>query len=84
MDTGSATNESTILGLSLEIKEHLNKLQSILDERFVRNEATEKIVTDRPQFPNILEEVLENLKDDKAHIARITSFFSTDVLPKIN
>lgn len=85
LQTGAGTaKEQTILGLSQEIREILCDFQSKLDNHFKRAIKEESTGKDRPEYGNVLDEIIENLSEDEAWLQRIVSFISSEVLPKIN
>lgn len=84
MVTGGKTKEATIRELSLEINDILRDFQGRLDNRFNRTPAVEATQSETPQHPNILDEIIEELTTATKHLRSISSFISTDVLPKIN
>lgn len=83
MGERGAVKESTIIGLADDIRNALRDLQDRLDNRFDRS-GKETGITDRPQCPNVLDEIIEVLSDCKRHLLDMTSFISSEVLPKIN
>ena len=80
----TAQKEATILGRSEDILKNLVEFQGRLDNRFSRATTAEEKVEVRPQSPNVLDEIQDNLDRANAHLASIVSFISSDVLPKIN
>ena len=85
MDTGQpAAKEATILSLSEEIGKLLSEFQDKLDNRFNRSIKPEGMCEGKSQADNVLDEIIQNLQDDKFHLSSIMSFISSDVLPKIN
>lgn len=84
MDTGQTKKEATILDLSVEIGVLLRDLQDRLDNRFDRHPAPEETKPERPVIANVLDEIIENLTVDKAHLSQAMEFISTEVLPKIS
>jgi len=84
MDTGQPTKEETILSMSKGILKRLAELQGRLDNQFSRNIKVEGQAEGRPQCPNVLDEILENLCRAEEHLVAMTCFISSDVLPKIN
>ena len=76
--------EATILSLSQEICIFLDDFQERLDNRFSRAITAEKCKSRAPTIPNVLDEIIEELEKDKAHLISIMVFISTYVLPKIN
>ncbi len=76
--------EATILSLSEDIEGILCCFQETLDSRFSRGAPAESGVCGSPQHPNILDEIIGNLKRSKAHFSSILSFIRADVLPKID
>lgn len=81
---GNIAKETTILSLSEEIRGLLRDFQSRLDNRFERHPECEEQMDERPVIPNILDEILGNLEEDRNHLQMIIAFISSDVLPKIN
>lgn len=80
-ESGKAT---TILGLSQEIGELLGKLQVVLDERFSRGMKDEGKTEVRSEKVNVLDEIIEQLNQDRKHLSNLIGFVVSDVLPKIN
>lgn len=76
--------EATILNLSQDIRKLLGDFQTRLNARFNRTPITTGEGQDNPESPNVLDEIIEELEADKAHLSRIMVFISSDVLPKIN
>ena len=83
MATGTV-KEATILSLSQDIGELLADLHDRLDNRFARNPQDAKAEGIQPSIPNVLDEIIENLKENETHLSRIISFITSEVLPKIN
>lgn len=85
MDTGQATKESTILGLSEDLLKRLYELQARLDNRFSRNPKEEsKTAEVKSTMPNVLDEIIANLREGNERLTNVTDFISSEVLPKIN
>ena len=84
MDIGTSSKEATILSLSQDIGKLLADLHDRLDNHFARNPQDAKAEGEKPFTSNVLDEIIENLCDNKAHLSRIMSFVSSEVLPKIN
>lgn len=83
-DPGGAKKESTILELTLSIGLGLNDLQSNLNNRFDRAGKEPELKPESPVIPNVLDEIIKELEKSQGHLARITSFILSEVLPKIN
>ena len=83
VETGGK-KEATILSLTQDIRSLLSDFQERLDNRFNRNIKGESGVKDTPVITNVLDEIIEKLEVNKAHLASIMSFISSNVLPKIN
>ena len=79
----TVAKEDTILGLTKNIGESLVILQSRLDIYFNRIDKG-SVGEDRPQCPNILDEIIERLSDNLTHLSKLTSFISSEVLAKID
>lgn len=84
MGQAEPTKEATILSKSEEILRLLDEFQERLDNRFSRSIRDEAKAGEKPIAQNVLDEILENLDYAEGHLARIISFVSSDVLPKIN
>ena len=76
--------EDTILSLSKDIKGVLTDFQDRLDNRFERAVMAQEAGKGIEQYPNMLDEIIKELEEDKAWLTRIVSFVSSDVLPKIS
>lgn len=77
--------EATILGLSHDIFKGLNELRGTLNTRFNRTpEVTEKDSAERPEQPNVVDEIIDNLQSATTNLHADTIFISNEVLPKIN
>lgn len=74
--------EATILGKSEDVLERLADFQERLNNRFIRGTKVDE-KEERPQHPNVLDEILENLDRADAYLTGIMSFISNEVLPKI-
>ena len=83
------SKEATILRKSEEILKILADFQARLDNRFSRSikggsiKGDTKLVV-RPQYDNVLDEIMDNLEQADEHLSAIISFISSAVLPKIN
>ena len=84
MDSGGCTKENTILSLSEDLLKMLDDFQERLDTHFQRSVKGVEPTTQKPQAPNVLDEIIENLVSAKAQLSQQVSFISSDVLPKIN
>ena len=84
METGSDKKEATILGLSLDIQKLLFDFRERLDNRFDRSTKPESEIKEAPVIPNVLDEIIETLELNIAHLSSIMSFISSNVLPKIS
>jgi len=86
MGEGAIKKEDTILSLSTDITNLVHKLKRVLESRFERlpQKTDDKISEGKPQIPNILDEIIEELQTAKEEVSRIMSFILSDVLPKIN
>ena len=84
VSTEATKKEATILGLSEEIGKLLDDLEARLDNRFNRTPRPTAGESGRPEIPNVLDEILEQLEHNRVFLAQQISFISSDVLPKIN
>ena len=82
--TGAPAKEATILSLSQDIRKILGDFQNRLGSYFDRNVKAEEGTGVMPTTPNVLDEIIKELEEGKAHLSQIMSFISSDVLPKIN
>jgi len=81
----SEVKEQTILELSYVIKDSLQAFQSVLDNNFARSpEVAKEAPTDRPQSSNVLDEIIENLKDNRNRLNSMINFIRNDIIPKIS
>ena len=85
-DIGQETaKENTILSLSQSIMGILESFQAGLDILFSRQiQPGVEESKDTKLYHNVLDEIIENLEEDKRWLNRIVSFVATDVLPKIS
>lgn len=84
LEEGTAKIESTILSRSEDILKRLADFQERLDNRFSRGLKAEGKSEGRPENPNVLNEILENLEMADQRLSAMFSFISSEVLPKIN
>ena len=85
MDSGCEAEEANILSLSVTLLSLLREQRMLLDKRFNRTpEATEKDCEARPQQPNALDEIIDNLITAITKLIAVNAFFSNEVLPKIS
>lgn len=76
--------QTTILSLSEDIRQMLLMLQVLLNKHFNRNVLVSTPSEPSLQNPNVLDEIIETLEAAGAHLARITKYIESEVLPKIN
>ena len=82
--TGEVTKESTILELTLSIGVGLGELQSELNRHFERSDKDCEAKTAVPQNPNILDDILDELKSNMLQLKYSRGFISSMVLNKIH
>ncbi len=81
---GGATKEATILERSHELIKTADDLNQRLENRFSRNPAVGKDSGEKPQSPNVLDEIIDNLGIAIQRFNGIITFIANEVLPKIS
>jgi hypothetical protein len=87
-DIEKSGKEETILGLSNQLNNQLEKLLARLEDTFERDVKPEKgegvVGKDVPQVPNVLDQIISNLEESSNRIDGIHNFINGRVILKIH
>ncbi|KKN74751.1 hypothetical protein LCGC14_0387930 [marine sediment metagenome] len=85
MVTGvGAEKQQTILELAQQNLGLVREAQSLLEEHFNRVPSSVSDKAEKPQNPNVLDEIIDEQRDCRGKLKSMLTFLSTEVIPKIH